>query len=305
MSEINFNSSNFPEYYWQKPHYNWGNYVIHSDLYKKVNPIRARYDYAPNEYTQMPFYLGSVPQFNWLYGSLDYSFQKYHKHYQAHDDWVPDRKARTLGTKQGGHCNPVLKNSKFMTLVPNFIPRGCYREIRKFQACQGANGKDSCMSQKMAIMEVCPDHVLDSLKEKKKWFARAEVIDNETYRRAMQVSDYNRGRSVSDLKLKSWDYGKTLRSDSLYSDDRYDPTKFSHPHRMDNVNFPEQEFSDFFGGTLNTAKAKEYEKHRLDVLSDQSEAIREHHSQRRVRLSDIAKEVDSLNTGNKPAPKAH
>ena len=52
-------------------------------------------------------------------------------------------------------------------------------------------------------------------------------------------------------------------------------------------------------------KAKEYEKHRLDVLSDQSEAIREHHSQRRVRLSDIAKEVDSLNTGNKPAPKAH
>jgi len=37
----------------------------------------------------------------------------------------------------------------------------------------------------MNIMEVCPDHILELLREKKKWFARAEVIDNETYRRAM------------------------------------------------------------------------------------------------------------------------
>lgn len=41
----------------------------------------------------------------------------------------------------------------------------------------------------------------------------------------------------------------------------------------------------------------------MDIFSDQSEAIREHHSQRRMKLSDIAKEVDSLN--NKPAPKHH
>lgn len=56
-------------------------------------------------------------------------------------------------------------------------------------------------------MEVCPDHVLEALREKKKWMLRAEVIDNDTYRRAMEVSDYNKGRSVSDLKLKTWDYG--------------------------------------------------------------------------------------------------
>ena len=269
MSAINFYSSNMPEYYWQKTHYNWGNSVIHSDIYKKINPIRARYEYAPNEYSQMPFYLGSVPQFNWLYGSLDYSFQKYHKQYQAHDDWVPDRKARTLGTRQGGHCNPVMKNSKFMTLVPSMIPRGCYREIRKFQSCQSSSGTpEACQSQKLNIMEVCPDHILEGLREKKKWFARAEVIDNETYRRAMQVSDYNRGRSVSDLKLKTWEHGSTLRSDSVYQDDRYDPTKFSQAHRNDNVNFPEQEYKDVFGGTVGAAKAKEHEKYRMDVLSD-------------------------------------
>lgn len=218
MSAINFYSSVQPEYMWQKTHYNWGNYVIHSDIYKKMNPIRARYDYTPNDYSQMPFYLGSIPQLNWLYGNLDYSFNKYHKHYQAHDDWVADRKGRTLGTKQGGFCNPNMKNSKFMTLIPSMIPKGCHREIRKFQACQSANGKDTapCQAQKLSIMEVCPDHVLENLREKKKWYARAEVIDNETYRRAMQVSDFNRNRSVSDLTLKSWDYGNTLRSDSFY-----------------------------------------------------------------------------------------
>ena len=176
---------------------------------------------------------------------------------------MPDRKARTLGTRQGGFCQQNMKNSKYMTLVPSMIPRGCFREIRKFQACSSANGKGTevCMAQKLNIMEVCPDHVLEALREKKKWFARAETIDNETYRRAMQVSDYNRGRSVSDLKIKDWSYGYTLRSDSLYQDDRFDPTKFSHPHRNDNVNFPEQEYKDIFGGTIGAAKAKEYEKY--------------------------------------------
>ena len=302
MSAQNFYSSIAPEYFYQKPHYDLGNRIIHSNLYKKLNPIRARYDYNPNDYSQMPFYLGSVPQFHWLYGSLDYSFQKYHKHYQAHDDWVPDRKGRTLGTRQGGQCNPIMKNSKYMTLTHSQIPRGCYREIRKFQACNQEKGSsEACMPQKMSIMEVCPDHVLEGLREKKKWVARAETIDNETYRRAMQVSDYNRNRSVSDLKLKTWAHGYTLRSDSLYEDDRYDPTKFSHAHRNDNVNFPEQEYNDIFGGTLGTAKGKEYERHRLDIMSDQSEATRDHHSQRRMKLSDIAKEVDTLNAGDKPA----
>ena len=76
MNAINFYSSNFSEYFWQKPHYNLGNYVVHFDLYKSINPIRARYDNQPNEYTQMPFYLGVVPQFLRLYGNLDYSFKK-------------------------------------------------------------------------------------------------------------------------------------------------------------------------------------------------------------------------------------
>lgn len=111
-----------------------------------------------------------------------------------------------------------MKLSKYMTLIPNFIPRGCYREIRKYQMCADSKGADACLNEKISIMEVCPDHVLDSLKEKKKWYLRAEVIDNETYKRAMSVGEYNKGRSVSDLKLKTWEHGKggRLRSDSTW-----------------------------------------------------------------------------------------
>lgn len=81
----------------------------------------------------------------------------------------------------------------------------------------------------------------------------------------MKVSDYNRGRSVKDLKLRDWSYGHQIRSDTLYQDDRYNPTKFSHPHRYDNVNFPEQEYIDFFGGNKGEAENKEREHYKLDL----------------------------------------
>jgi len=284
MTAINFYSSNFPEYFWQKGHYNLGNKVIHSDLYKALNPIRARYDYKPNDYSQMPFFLGHIPQFSWVYGNLDYSFNKYHRHYQAHDDWYPDRKGKTLGHKNGGFCENSMKFSKYMTLIPNFIPRGCYKEIRKFQICASKRGADHCLNDKLSVMEVCPDHVLEGLQEKKKWYLRAEVIDNQTYKRAMSVSDYNKGRSVSDLQLKTWEHGKTLRSDSVWQDDRYNPTKYSHPHRYDNVNFPDQEYKDIFGGTMGTADQKEREYFALDG-SGHSKATHDYIKQQREKAA--------------------
>lgn len=164
-----------------------------------------------------------------------------------------------------------------MTLIPNFIPRGCYKEIRKYQICSAKSGAENCLNDKISIMEVCPDHVLEGLREKKKWYLRAEVIDNQTYKRAMQVSDYNKNRSVSDLELKTWDYGKggNLRSDSVWQDDRYNPKSYSHPHRYDNINFPEQEYKDIFGGTIGQEEAKEREHFQLD-LSGNSKATEEY-----------------------------
>ena len=185
-----------------------------------------------------------------------------------------------------------------MTLQPNYIPKGCFREIQKYQACSAENGKEACFSQKISIMEVCPDHILEGLREKRKWMLRAEAIDNETYKRAMTVSDYNKGRSVSDLDVKSWDYGhpKSLRGDSTWQDDRYDPTKYPHPHRYDNVNFPEQEYSDIFGGTLGQAAQQEADKHKIGLLSGQSTAMMEYQSEKRKSsLRGAVDEVNSLN----------
>jgi len=185
-----------------------------------------------------------------------------------------------------------------MTLVPQQIPRGCYKEIRAYQKCVDDKGKDKCFADKISIMEVCPDHVLEGLREKKKWYLRAEMIDNDTYKRAMSVSDFNKNRSVSDLKLKTWDYGKTanMRSDSLWQDDRWDPTKYSHAHRYDNVNFPNQEYQDFFGGTKGEALKQEMDKHNLGLFDNSSNAIREHHNEKRkASLASALDEVKDLN----------
>jgi len=186
---------------------------------------------------------------------------------------------------------PNMKNSKYMTLVPNFMPRGCYKEVRKSQMCAGKGDKDACIGEKISIMEVCPNHVLEGLREKKKWYLRAESIDNETYKRAMTVGDYNRGRSVSDLKMKTWEHGKTLRTDSTWEDDRYNPTVYKHPHRNDGQNNPAQEYSDFFGGTHGTAEGEDYEAHKLNS-SGQSSAMSAHRAAKRKSAVD---EINNLN----------
>ena len=186
-----------------------------------------------------------------------------------------------------------------MTLIPSFIPRGCQREIKKYQLCANENGAANCFNDKISVMEVCPDHVLEGLREKKKHMLRAELIDNQTYRRAMAVSDYNKGRSVSDLKLKTWEYGTSgkLRSDSYWEDDRYNPDSYRHHHRNDNINNPSQEYKDFFGGNIGEAAHKEKQRHQLGFFTDKSKAMSEYQETKRAEnsISSAAKEVAEAN----------
>lgn len=87
------------------------------------------------------------------------------------------------------------------------------------------------------------------------------------------------------MKLKTWDYGKggNLRSDSLWQDDRYNPTIYSHPHRYDNVNFPDQEYKDIFGGTMGTQDAKEQKYYQIGVLSGKSKAEEDYIKEKRAQ----------------------
>lgn len=273
----NFSGSNRVEYYWSKPHYNLGNKLVHSNFYKTFVPWRSRYEYNPDSISQLPWYFQTVPQESWLYGNIDYNMNKFHKHYQKHDDWYPDRKNKSLGFREGGDCDPLRRNSIGMTISHIEPPRGCTREIQKFKRCEGVKGADQCQNEKVSIMEVCPDHVLQGLRERRKWFLRAKSIDNATYKRAMRVSDYNKGRSVSDLKLKTWEDGMAhnLRPDGYWVDNRYDPKAYRHPHRVDTVNFPDHEYKDIFGGTWGKAEQEEKDKHALSFWSQKSAAMEE------------------------------
>lgn len=273
-----YSAANLPEYYYQKPHYDLFNKIIHSSAYKKLNPLRTRFDTQdPEMLTQMPTFLGKVPMNSWVYGHLDYSYNKYHRHYQTHDEWYPDRKNKSLGFKEGGFCDPSLRHPKFIVIDQEDHPRGCQRELRKYHNCKSSNPESECFNEKISIMEVCPTHSLDAMKENKKWYLRAKAIDNQTYRRAMTVSDYNKGRSVSDIKLKDWTFGssKHMRPDSYWYDDRYDPTVVRHPHRNNDVNFPDLEFKDVFGGNWGHKEETLRKKHALDFWSGKSRAMEE------------------------------
>ena len=53
--------------------------------------------------------------------------------------------------------------------------------------------------------------------------AQILAIDNHTYREAMKVGDYNKGRTVANISTKSWADGtrEKLRPDTMWADDRY------------------------------------------------------------------------------------
>jgi hypothetical protein len=272
-----FYAAHYPEYYWQKPHYDLANKLLHSNAYKALNPLRTYNDFVPERMSQLPTFLGRIPQHSWLYGNLDYSFKKFHRHYQVHDEWYPDRKNKSLGFKEGGFCDRSMRNPKFLTLKQQTAPRGCLKELRKYHMCEESQGADKCFNDKISVMEVCPDHALAGLRERKKWYLRAKAIDNQTYRRAMTVGDYNKGRSVSDLKLKDWSYGTSdnMRPDSYWYDDRYNPVEYRHPHRYDTVNFPDMEYKDVFGGNWGQKSLEEKKHHALSFWGGKSKAMHE------------------------------
>jgi hypothetical protein len=64
-----------------------------------------------------------------------------------------------------------------------------------------------------------------------------------------------------------------MRTDSYWQDDRYDPSKYAHPHRYDNANFPEQEYKDIFGGTWGEGERNERDRQQVGLLNGRSKAM--------------------------------
>mmetsp|Transcript_36706 Transcript_36706/g.41787 ORF Transcript_36706/g.41787 Transcript_36706/m.41787 type:complete len:213 (+) Transcript_36706:57-695(+) len=192
----------------------WSESFHNSRINKWFNPFRQRDEIDANETYRMPKhgYISYLPSkypsaVEWPRLSSKFTFE-----HNEHDDRAQ------MNTHEFSHGHIGLGGQIR-------YPRACIREMRKFESCERKNGAASCDAQKENIVAICPNWALDNMKDKKKWVARAESIDNATYRRAMEVSDYNQGRTVSDLEIKDWSYGtrKHLRPETLWADDRYDP----------------------------------------------------------------------------------
>lgn len=61
------------------------------------------------------------------------------------------------------------------------------------------------------------------MKENQRLKLKLEAQGNLKYRKAMEVSEYNQGRTVADVPLRNWSDGERakLRPNSIWADDRY------------------------------------------------------------------------------------
>ena len=245
-----------------------------------LNPLHTRNYKRPDTDYSEPLYFGVPPGSIWLYGNLDYTMNKTHRLYQSHDDWYPDRKAKSLGFKEGGLGDKRGTHSTEMLFIPIMNPRGCAREVKKFKDCakEFGKGSDQCFEKKIGILEVCPNHKLHYMQESKKRRLRALAINNATYKRAMEISPYNQDRTLADVDpKKKWSDGmaKNLRPDSYFYDDRYVPEKYPHSHRYDAHNFPDQQYTDFFGGNMGEAERKAKEPHQIGFFKSLGTGVSE------------------------------
>jgi len=117
---------------------------------------------------------------------------------------------------------PARPYSHFAFTVEK-LPRACVRTIQTYKRCQMVNGDAKCKDEAQDILEICPNWALDAIKERTRWTAKVSAMQNIQYFRAMEVSPYNKGRSVTDVPDKTWIDGTRLhlRPDTMWADERY------------------------------------------------------------------------------------
>ena len=108
--------------------------------------------------------------------------------------------------------------------IENF-PRHCTRSVDTYKTCLIANddNKSKCENEGKDILAICPPWALDKMKDNNSLKLKLEAQANIRYREAMEVSDYNRGRTIADVANKTWGDGERskLRPNSMWADDRY------------------------------------------------------------------------------------
>lgn len=112
--------------------------------------------------------------------------------------------------------------------IPTFrevqVPRVCKRFMQFYKRCAMVNGKDKCGKEEHEFLSVCPNFAIEEYRNGKVFQEKAKFIQRQEYFDAMEVSQYNKGRSISEVDVnKRYADGTSerLRPDSMWIDDRY------------------------------------------------------------------------------------
>ena len=118
----------------------------------------------------------------------------------------------------------IPMESGIIKMGKEMLPLVCYRTLDKFNRCKMFNDAEKCRDEELNFLQTCPNPVLHQMRRSKLTAQKHRLIQVQDYKRAMEVSEYNKGRSVADVDPnKRFEHGtaKYLRPDSMWADERY------------------------------------------------------------------------------------
>lgn len=141
----------------------------------------------------------------------------------SHFDPIKDMYPTTTESQPFGMTIPKEQLGS-IHIAEQETPRVCSRYLNIFKRCAMVNGPAKCRDEERYFLSTCPTFALEDLRSGKLFNAKAKVIQRQEYRDAMEISPYNKGRSIRDVDVNV-DFRKgmapNLRSDSMWIDDRY------------------------------------------------------------------------------------
>jgi hypothetical protein len=236
------------DYFIQKLHHNLINKFFYSKFMKKYNLLHEPRSYHPLYHVRLANWYGVPPHSTWIDGIIDYTYNKYNAVTVGHFHMHENRKNKPYKQVNGGDRNFLRNPLVSPSYAKILLPKGCSKEIKKYKICiKNKVDISKCIDEKINIMEVCPKWSLELLRERKKFIMRSILIDNETYRRGMKISNYNSGRSLKDIN-EDIRGQPDVRSESYWYDDRYNPTIYPGSDQRTNIVLGNITYSDPLGG---------------------------------------------------------
>jgi hypothetical protein len=212
-------------------------YHIHGTVYPYINvsqsglnPLLTKFrrsiaDINPFAYPQIPTQaraaFGLRYGNSWFQPDIYPNYVTFTKWFATHYDPLKD--AQFSGRETHWSQQKYAPANTHPIFVTEKLPRACVRTLQTFERCKMINGESKCGHEGKEILEICPNWALDEMKEKVLFLKKAQAIQNKQYRAAMEVSEYNKGRTPADVSDKLWRDGTRhyLRPDTMWADERY------------------------------------------------------------------------------------